>query len=159
MKYPIVILTLLVIGLTGLAGCQPNQPVLETNAAGEPTLGNLIIVTVQPQATPQSNDRIPPPAGGPVRENASLATVEVLSLTTSKENPQFVVLHVLVKVTAPAEGLDEYNPSLAGQEIDINLAAGDAANLAPGDVINLTLSYRGDEWGGGYYGTGINYPQ
>ena len=159
MKYPIVILTLLVIGLTGLAGCQPNQPVLETNAAGEPTLGNLIIVTTLPQVTPPGNGDAPQPAGGPVRENASLATVEVLSLTASKENPEFVVLHVLVKVTAPAEGLDEYNPSLAGQEIDINLAAGDAATLAPGDVIILTLSYRGDEWGGGYYGTEIIYSQ
>ena len=55
------------------------------------------------------------------------------------------------------KGFDEYNPNLVEQEIDIKLAIGDAANLVPGDVIILTISYRGDEWGGGYYGTGISH--
>ena len=159
MKIQVLILTLLILSLGGLAGCQAAQPVLETNPGVEPTLGNLIIVTVEPQATPQNDGRFPPPAGGPVRPNASLATVEVLSLATNNDNPEYVILHVLVKVSAPAEGLDEYDPNLTGQEIDINLLAGDAVNIAAGNVIILTISYRGDEWGGGYYGTGINNPQ
>jgi hypothetical protein len=157
MKIQTIILTLLILSLGGLAGCLTAQPVLETNPGMEPTLGNLIIVTVQPQATPQDNDRVPPPVGGPVRPNASLATVEVLSLATSKNNPEYVVLHVLVRVSAPAEGLDEYDPNLVGQEIDINLAAGDAVNIAAGKILILTISYRGDEWGGGYYGTDISF--
>jgi hypothetical protein len=157
MKLQIIILTLLMLCLSVLAACQTAQPVLETNPVVEPTPGNLIIITTEPQATPQNNGRVPPPAGGPVRPNASLATVEVLSLANSKETPEYVIAHVLVKTTTNAEGFDEYNPNLVEQEIDIKLAVGDAANLVPGDIINLTLSYRGDEWGGGYYGTGISY--
>jgi hypothetical protein len=149
MKHITLILTLIMISFGALAGCQTAQPVMD------PTPNN-ILVTVQPQATDQAGGRVPPPARAPVRPNASLATVEVLSLTPSKDRPDTVIVHVLVKTTAPAEGLDEYNPDLTGQEIDINLAAGEAANLVAGDVISLTLSYRGDEWGGGYYGTMIN---
>ena len=153
MKLQIIILTLLMLSFGGLAACQTAQPVPVTNPAVEPTPGNLIIITVQPQATADNNGSVPPPAGGPVRPNASLATVEVLSLMTSQNNPEYVVAHVLVKTTTNAEGFDEYNPNLVGQEIDINLAVGDAAVLAPGDIIILTISYRGDEWGGGYYGS------
>ena len=150
MKHITVILTLIMISLGALAGCQTAQPVMD------PTPGNLSIITTEPQATTQNTGKVPPPAAGSVRPNASLVTVEVLSLTPSKDRPDTVIVHVLVKTTAPAEGLDEYNPDLAGQEIDINLAAGEAANLVIGDVISLTLSYRGDEWGGGYYGTMVN---
>ena len=105
MKLQTIILTLLMLSLGGLAACQTAQPVLETNPAVEPTLGNLIIITTEPQATTQNNGKVPPPAGGPVRPNASLATVEVLSLTTSQETPEYVVAHVLVKTTTNAEGI------------------------------------------------------
>ena len=81
--------------------------------------------------------------------------VEILSLTPSEKSPDFVVAHVRVNTAAAAEGFDQYDPNLAGQEIDILLPAGDAAGLAVGGIINLTVSYRGDEWGGGYYGSEI----
>ena len=157
MKIQTIVLTLLVISLAGLTGCQAEQPVTETKPAVEPTLGNLIIVTIPPQATQENSGRVPPPVGAPVRPNASLATVEVLSLTAVKEDPEFVIVHAMVTAATPAEGFDAYDPNLVGQEIDIHLAVGEAANLVPGDIILLTLSYRGDEWGGGYYGTDISY--
>ncbi len=147
MKSQILLPVLLILCLGILTACQTSQPVME------PTPGELTLVTTQPQALNPDGGKAPPPARAPVRPNASLATVEVLSLTTSAERADTVILHALVKNTAPTEGLDEYDPNLAGQEIDINLASGEAATLVPGDVISLTLSYHGDEWGGGYYGT------
>ncbi len=73
------------------------------------------------------------PSGAPVRENASLMQVEILSLTPSEKNAEYVVIHVRVITTAPTEGLDEYNPDLAGQEVDIFLLVKDAVSLEPGD--------------------------
>ncbi|MGA9397721.1 MAG: hypothetical protein WBV22_05605, partial [Anaerolineaceae bacterium] len=113
----------------------PEIPIPEVSPPGYPAPGN------------------DSPSTAPVRENASLMNIEVLSITPNEKNAEDVILHVKVNTTAATNGMDEFNPNLAGQEIDIHVNKADAANLAVGNILNLTVSYRGDEWGGGYYGS------
>jgi hypothetical protein len=153
MKYPFAILLTILAGLLLFSGCSPAR---ETPPGVAGTPENLIIVTVEPQVTPRM-DFVAQPPGAPVRPNASRMQVEVLSLAQSEDNPDYTILHVLVFSTAPAEGLDEYASNLAGQEIEILLAVGDAVSLAPGDLLKIIVSYRGDEWGSSYYGSNVSY--
>jgi hypothetical protein len=153
MKSSIAILILFCLSLAGLAGCQTAQRDFNNSQEINPTLSNLTIITPQSQTTPPGKvGPPPPPSGAPVRENASLVTVEILSLNYEKDKPDYVVVHALVTATEPVEGLDAFDPNLVGQEIDIYMMAGEAASLEVGNIIKTTISYRGDEWGGGYYG-------
>ena len=152
MRKEIEITVLILLSLTLLAGCKNEQPksaVMDWSTAYPEQ--------IQPAVIPDAGTLQPGVMSAPVRENGSIMNVEVLSLARSDRNPDFVVVHVLVNATAPAAGLEEYDPNLAGQEIDINLRSGDAASMLPGDIIRLTVTYRGDEWGGGYYGSDINH--
>jgi hypothetical protein len=148
MKIQMTICMLMICGLALLSGCQSTQA-LTPGAAG--TLENLTVVTLETSGTPPALN--PPPVGAPVRPNASLMQVEILTLAPSEKSQEYMVAHVLVIASAAIEGFDQYNPELSGQEIDILLTTGEAADLAPGDILDLAVSYRGDEWGGGYYGT------
>lgn len=168
MKFKYGIFVLVLISLLVLTGCKKDQNVNSNPAAdgskeSYPAQDNVVPQPTQASypapATPESiqstqstTPGYPAPANAPVRENASLMQVEILSLAKSEKSPDFVIAHVRVNTTAATAGLDEYDPNLAGQELDILLAAGDADSLAVGNIINLTVSYRGDEWGGGYYG-------
>ena len=158
MKTKLGILTLVLISLLVLSGCKTGEPTLETNPADGISTG-YPAPQLPVQAATSAGYPAPgtdhSPAGAPVRENASLVQVEILSLTPSEKNAEYVVLHVRVITAAPAEGLEEYNPNLPGQEIDILVLAGDATSLEPGKIIDLTIRYSGDEWGGGYYGSNI----
>ncbi len=171
MKIKYGILILILISLIALSGCKTKETVSETvvpegSSEGYPVPEvNLPLVTTS-EGYPAPDSSVgepevitdpgyPAPSGAPVRENASLMQVEILSLSPSEKSPDFVVAHVRVNTTAAAEGFDQYDPNLAGQEIDILLPAADAAGLSVGSIINLTVSYRGDEWGGGYYGSSI----
>ncbi len=169
MKFKYGIFVLVLISLLVLTGCKKDQDVNSTQAVDgskesypvpetvvpTPTLASYPAPAKTPestQSTETTDPGYPAPDNVPVRENASLMQVEILSLAKSEKNPDFVIAHVRVNTTAAAPGLDEYDPNLTGQELDILLAARDADSLAVGNIINLTVSYRGDEWGGGYYG-------
>jgi hypothetical protein len=170
MKIKYGILILILISLLALSGCKTKETVTET-AAPESSSGgypapeiNLPLVTSPgypaPESTPAEDKAVsepgyPDPSSAPVRENASLMQVEILSLTPSDKIPDLVIAHVRVNNTAAVEGFDQYDPNLAGQEIDLLLTVADAARLTVGDVIELTVSFRGDEWGSGYYGSNI----
>jgi hypothetical protein len=167
MKIKYGMLILILLNLLVFSGCQKDQSVNETAApVGSESYPEPVISVplINPSDYPapddgegNTNSVITVPQNAPVRENASLMQVEILSLTQSKVSPDYVIVHVLVNATTPVKGFDEYDSTLAGQEIDILLVTGDAISLAPGDVINLNVSYRGDEWGGGYYGSNISY--
>lgn len=157
MKKQLPILLLILIGISLLTGCKPE-------ATDSVTMENPVVVnptaeiggTGYPAPQPVSGYPAPGTSGSQVIDNASQMTVEILSLTPNAKDPRYVIAHVKVKTTTPVEGKPEYNPDVAGQEIDINLLAADAANLAVGDALRLTASFRGDEWGGGYYGSDIS---
>jgi hypothetical protein len=137
MKNVYLMIGLVILLAAGMSGCNGNT---------------------QPTAVPLIDPVDPgvqPPLGAPVRENASLMGVEVLSISPNEKNSAEVIIHVKVVSSAAANGMDEYDPNLVGQEIDIHLNAADAVNLAAGSTLNLTVSYRGDEWGGGYYGSNL----
>jgi len=163
MRKSLLMLVAILLGLSLLGGCQSGAKPDDGSGEGpvtDPGQAAYPAPQIQPTATARAYpgpDGPGQPAGAPVRENGSIMNVEVLSLAQSEKNPDFVVIHVKVNATTPAPGLEEYDPNLASQEIDINLRVGDAVGLAPGDILRLTVSYRGDEWGGGYYGSNINH--
>jgi hypothetical protein len=159
MKKNLLILVVILLSLFLLSGCKSDEAAPVPDASGEKAGDTTLPGYPAPDSTipEETMPGYPAPAGAPVRENASRMNVEVLSLAQSEKNSEYVVMHVRVNSTAPVDGMDEYDANLAGQEVDITLAVGDAVSLAPGDIINLTVSYRGDEWGGGYYGTEISY--
>jgi hypothetical protein len=167
MKIKTGILILILVSLLALGGCKSKETAVPTSASGDypaPDVALPLVISPgypAPESTVSVEKAVtdpgyPAPSGAPVRENASQLQVEILSLTPSDKNPDLVVAHVRVNSLGMVEGFDPYDPEMVGKEVDILLITGDAAGLAVGDLINLTVSYRGDEWGGGYYGTGIS---
>jgi|GEM_PF-2355674 len=160
MKIKLGILILFLISLLILSGCKADQQNGETGATVDSSTGypppEIPIPEVSPPGYPAPGSDTSP-STGPVRENASAMNIEVLSITPNEKNAEDVILHVKVNSSVPTNGLDEFNSNLIGQEIDIHLNVADTANLAVGNILSLTVSYRGDEWGGGYYGTGITF--
>lgn len=160
MKIKSFLILFLLVSLLALGGCKTAQPVVETGVS--PAAGDDAYPVPQAAVTIPASEAYPAPdsgegpAGAPVRPNASLMNVTILSILPDEKDSTQVILHVTVNTSQPANGLEEYNPGAVGQELDIRVSAQDAANLAVGNVINLTVSYRGDEWGGGYYGSGIS---
>lgn len=158
MKSKIGILALVLISLIILTGCKTDQPKDESISTPGSSAGYPAPEITAPEITlpgypaPGGNTS---PAIGPVRENASAMNVVVLSITPNEKNADEMILHVKVNSAVPANNLEQYNPNLIDQEIDIHVSRADAANLSVGNVLNLTVSYRGDEWGGGYYGSNI----
>ncbi|MBN2258668.1 MAG: hypothetical protein JW704_12780 [Anaerolineaceae bacterium] len=166
MKKILLLLAIAIISLFMLSGCQSDTGAKtgEKPAEGYPASDGSEPLAADPgypapvDTETASDPGYPAPAGAPVRPNASRMNVEILSLAESEKGAEFMLAHVRVNSTAPVEGMDEYDPNLAGQEIDITLAFEDGIMLAFGDIINLTVAYRGDEWGGGYFGSEISYP-
>ena len=156
MKKQLIIPLLIVISFSLLTGCKSKQASTGNPVSGNPATGNNGTGYPAPQVNPNSSYPAPGVSGSVVIDNASQMTVEILSLTPNTKDPQYVTAHVKVNFSVPVEGKSEYNPNLAGQEIDIKLTVADAANLAVGNILNLTVSFRGDEWGGGYYGSEIS---
>lgn len=159
MKKQLLIPLLMVISFSLLTGCKSQQGSTGNPTSAIPASENQTTKTdgagyPAPQVTPVSG--YPAPADSIVTDNASQMTVEILSLTPNTKDPQYVTAHVKVNFSEPVEGKIEYNPNLAGQEIDINLSVADAATLVVGNILNLTVSYRADNWGGGYYGSEIS---
>jgi hypothetical protein len=157
MKKQLTILLLLVIGISLLTGCK--QGSTDNSTMENPVLENATAeISGTGYPAPQTISGYPAPgiSGSVVVDNASQMTVEILSLTPNAKDPQYVTAHVMVNSSVPVEGKPEYNPNLAGQEIDINLPVADAATLAVGNILNLTVSFRGDEWSSGYYGSDIS---
>lgn len=160
MKIKHGILLLILICMSLFSGCKSDQQVDETvstsdSSTGYPAPDTTILKITPPNTSPgyPAPGSEGSPSTGPVRENASLMNVEVLAITPNEKNTGDVILHVKVNTSIPTNGLEEFNPNLVGQEIDIHINSTDAASLALGDILNLTVSYRGDEWGGGYYGS------
>jgi len=164
-KYGMLILVL--VSLLVLSGCKAAEQTADksvtenaTDGYPNPDVGLPLVTTSDGYPAPDSaagepQPGYPAPAGAPVRENAARVQVEILALTPSEKSPEYVVAHVRVNSLGMVEGFDPYDPEMVGKEIDILLTTADAASLVVGDLIDLTVSYRGDEWGGGYYGTGI----
>jgi hypothetical protein len=158
MKIKIIILILISFCLLLLAGCKTEQQTGEARQTLDASVSYPVsetgLPTNTPYAYPAPGGNTPPPVAQ-VRENASLMSVEVLGIKPNEKNTTEVILHVKVISSAPAKGLDEYDPTLTGREIDIHLDAADAEALAVGSKLSLMVSYRGDEWGGGFYGKEI----
>jgi hypothetical protein len=170
MKVKYGILILILVSAFILGGCKNDQTASDTATpdGSAPSYPEPVVA-----ATTETSPGYPAPgsatgepqvpdvgypvqSSAPAMDNASLMNVEILALTPNPDKADLVILHVWVNTTAPAEGYIEFDPDLAGKEMDIQVAAGDAASLAVGDVIDLTVSYRGDESGGGYYGYDIS---
>jgi hypothetical protein len=156
MKKQLIIPLLIVISFSLLTGCKSKQASTENPVSGNPTTGNNGAAYPVPQVNPNSGYPAPGASASVVVDNASQMTVEILSLTPNAKDPQYVTAHVKVNFSVPVEGKVEYNPNLAGQEIDINLTVADASALAVGNILNLKVSFRGDESGSGYYGSEIS---
>jgi len=159
-KYGVLILVL--VSLLVLTGCKTaDKEVTEGATDGYPNPDVVLPLVTSPgypapdSAAGEPQPGYPAPAGAPVRENASRVGAEILALTPSEKNSEYVVAHVRVNSLGMVEGFDPYDPEMVGKEIDILLTTADAAGLAVGNTISLTVSYRGDEWGGGYYGTAV----
>ncbi len=157
MKKHLLILMLIAISTSLLSGCKTQEGSSTNPVTGNQTQGTSGAGYPAPEIS--TEPAYPAPSGQVVAENASRMTVEVLSLTPSANDPQNIIIHVKVNSSAAVEGKTEYNPNLAGTEIDINLTAADAAGLAVGSVLSLTVSFRADNWGGGYYGSEISIQQ
>ncbi len=163
MKSKLGILALVLISLLILTGCKTDQPKDGSITTSESSAGYPAPEVTIPQITPPvvtpfgypAPGSDTSPSTGPVRENASAMNVVVLSIIPNDKNAEEMILHVKVNSAVPANNLEQYNPNLIGQELDVHVSRADAANLAVGNVLNLTVSYRGDEWGGGYYGSSI----
>jgi hypothetical protein len=159
MRKPFFILLIILSCVSVLTGCKTGKgstatSTLENPASVVPTGGITGAGYPAPAGNPGSS--YPAPPGSVVAENASRMTVEILSLSPAANDPQYVIAHVKVKTSAAVEGKTEYNPNLPGQETDIHLLAADATNLAVGNILILTVSYRMDDAGGGYYGSEIS---
>jgi hypothetical protein len=160
MKKQLGILLLIVISLSLLSGCKSEQTTTETSVIEGGAEGAATSYPVPDYTIPQPTSNYPAPGeGGAIPDNASLMTVEIQSLTPNANDPAYVVAKVKVNATTPVEGMIEYNSNLAGTVIDINLATADAAILAVGDLRIIKVSFRADNWGGGYYGSEITNVQ
>lgn len=102
---------------------------VETEAAGEPVI-----------------------AGAPVIENRSVVTARLIQQSPDPTHPGYTLLRVEILASQDVAGMQNFTREKVNQEIDLLVETAQLPALEPGENLTGEVSYRGDEWGGNYYG-------
>jgi hypothetical protein len=145
-----------VVCLGSFAGCAaPASPKLTPIPATQP-LSTLVSPTQAslPGNLPNPNSDTPPNKM-PAVENHSLVSGKVILVAAYPKNSTRVLIRLSVTVSAPVENFRSFTSDKVGQEIEILVDPALASSVKAGDSIQLKVSYRGDEFGGNFYGSDL----
>lgn len=160
MNIKLGILLLVLLSMSSLSGCKTDNQTHGTKPGVESPVGYPAPGTAAPaNLTPAypAPGRNPPPSGGPVRENASLVKAQVISVRPDPNQAGMLLVKVKILTSIPSGELGDFTSEKINQEIELHLVSLDVPNISAGNVISLTVSYHGDELGGGFYGTQISF--
>lgn len=92
-----------------------------------------------------------PAAGAPAVENRSKIQAKLVEAAPDPDNSGLTRLHVLVLSSENVENMPGFTTNLVNTEIDLYAETANLPELKPGDSLEATVTYRGDEQGGKYF--------
>lgn len=156
------------IVLAAGAACQPApaQPTLVPTIAIQQATAEPILAAetpaypvetepaaVLPEELPIEDYPVEPgPAGVPVIENLAVVTGRMIEQTPDPERPDFTVLRVEILSSEDIAGMQNFTHDRVNQEIELLVETAQMPALQPGENFTAEVAYRGDEWGGNFYG-------
>jgi hypothetical protein len=93
----------------------------------------------------------------PVRPNASVAVGTIESVSSHPTRAGDAAICLNVRRTTQIADMPDFIHSEIGHSIHVVVRQGQQLNLREGSTVQLTISYEGDESGGGYYANASDY--
>ena len=93
----------------------------------------------------------------PVMPNASVAVGTIESVSSHPTRAGDAAICLNVRRTVRVAGMPDFIHSEIGRSIDVIVRQGQQLDLREGATVQLTISYEGDESGGGYYANASDY--
>jgi len=122
----------------------------------------------QPTPTPATPTQSPAPVGtpalpgnppanrAPVIENHSLVNGSILTIGSDPKNKSVMRIQIHVTASNPAQGSVSFTDDKVGNDIEILVKPVLAAGIKIGDTVQVQVTYRGDEFGGNFYGSDLS---
>ena len=136
-----------------IPGCTAATPVpLPSPSPVPPTLAPPPV-----KSTAKPNN--PPGNQAPVMENHSLVSGNILAISADPKNSAMTRIQIHVTASNPVQGSVSFTDDKVGSDIDVLVKPAPASTVKIGDSIQIQVSYRGDEFGGNYYGSDLSLTQ
>ncbi len=153
-RNPHRLLILLALLIALMVSCSPASPSPTPVPPTETAAPTPVPPTVTTAPTTNPSPTIPSPGGrAPAIKNYSLVTGSVLQVSPVAEDSTLDRLVMEITSTAHVENYPSFTDDKVGQEMEILLDSTLAETAAAGNNVQIKVTYRGDERGGGFYGT------
>ncbi len=147
-RNPHRLLILLALLIALMVSCSPASP----SPTPVPPTETAAPTPVPPTVT--TAPTIPSPGGrAPAIKNYSLVSGSVLQVSPVAGNSTLVRMMMKIISTAHVENYPSFTDDKVGQEMEVLLDSTLAEKAAAGNNVQIKVTYRGDERGGGFYGT------
>lgn len=143
-----LVLCIILLGI--VPGCTAAAPILQPSPTPAPPT-----LTPAPVGTPALPGN-PPANRAPAIENHSLVSGSVLTIGSDPKNKSIMRVQIHVTASNPAQGSVSFTDDKVGNDIEILVKPSLAAGLKMGDTIQVQVTYRGDEFGGNFYGSDLS---